>query len=260
MHDLTRERIAAASPPPPRPVVGLVGLTFPDEAHLRAEMLVFLHGHPPGQGLWLFTYGALMGKPETASADMATGGRVAGYARSFCLYDVRERGTFEAPGLTLGLEPAWAASGGPGCSGALMHLPGPDPRERLWPAWKQEMGAGFYVPVWVDATLEPSGAPVRALTFVVNRDSRLYAGRLPVGAVAERVAGARGEGGTAADYLLDVTEALERHGLRDPGLDMVTAEAGRRLSGHGVPRPGSDATASATSLASRPRVRVGPPT
>ncbi|WP_376093228.1 gamma-glutamylcyclotransferase [Roseomonas sp. CCTCC AB2023176] len=249
MQSLTHDLIARASLPPATPVPGLAGVGSPDEAHLKAELQVFLHGYPEGRGLWLFAYGTLMAKPEAASPDIVAGAKVAGHVRAYSLYDVSDRGTREAPGLTPAVEkgPEGAVSS---CAGVLLHLPAEGLRDRLWPAWKREMAPGFYEPGWVDSIMLPSGAPVRAATFLPKRGHPLYAGRLPVGTVADRLARARGPNGTAAAYLLDASAALRARGLRDAGLEMLEAEVARRLA---VERPGRDGAA-----ASRPRVRVSP--
>lgn len=257
MHELTRARIEAATPSPPPAVPGIEGLRFPDEARLRAEMLVFLHGYPAGHGVWLFAHGVLMASPGLASPDIVAAARVRGHVRASSLYDVTDRGTAAAPGLTFGLEP------GPegvvsGCAGLLLHLPGPDPRGALWPAWRREMGPGFQEPSWVDTVMLPSEAPVRAMAFLPKPGHPLHAGRLPVATVAERVARARGPGGTAADALLDVIAALRERQLRDPGLEMLAGEVARRLAGRdaGI-RPDGRPEREAVS---RPTVRVGPTT
>lgn len=262
MLDLTRDLISRASMPLPPAVPGVARLAVPDEAHLKAEMLVFLHGYPEGRGLWLFAYGALMAKPEVASPDIVAAGRVSGFVRAYSLYDVTDRGSVEAPGLTLALEPG-ADGVVSACAGVLLHLPASGLRERLWPAWKQEMGPGFHEAGWVDAVMVPSGAPVRAVTFLPKRGHALYAGRLPVGTVADRVARARGPNGTAAEHLLDAVEALGARKLRDPMLEMVGAEVARRLAGPGVGAAGLKATAARGAAdgagpASRARVRVSP--
>ena len=72
---------------------------------------------------WIFAYGSLMWDPQVPVAETVVG-RVEGYARSFCLRSIQYRGTVEAPGLVLGLDPCAEGS----CSGVALRF---DPDQ--WP-------------------------------------------------------------------------------------------------------------------------------
>ncbi|WP_159350423.1 gamma-glutamylcyclotransferase [Roseomonas harenae] len=227
MPSLTHELIArAVLPPPPGPAA-----PAPDEARLRAEMKVFLHGRDPKLGLWVFAYGALMWSHDEARPDIVTPARLSGLARRYSLRDTHDRGTPATPGLTLGLEEVPALA----CSGLLLHLPGPNVESRLWQAWKQEMGPGFYRPEWRDAVMHASrdtgGATIRTLCFVARHDHPLHVGQQPIATVADTLAQSSGPGGTAAAYLLDAADTLRRHGMRDALLESLEAEVARRLAG-----------------------------
>jgi cation transport protein ChaC len=222
----------AVRPPPPGPAA-----PPPDETRLRAEMTVFLHDRDPRLGVWVFAYGALMWNHAEARPDIVTPARLPGFTRRYALRDVQDRGTPAAPGLTLGLEEAPALA----CPGLLLHLPGPDARDRLWPIWKQEMGPGFYTARWLEATMHatraPGGAPIRALCFVIRPDSPLCCGALPVREVADCLARSSGANGAAASYLLRAAETLREHGMRDAGLESLEAEVARRLGTVGESPP-----------------------
>ncbi|WP_426956861.1 gamma-glutamylcyclotransferase [Muricoccus radiodurans] len=227
MDKLTHDLIARAVPP-----AAPIAPPQRDEVRMKAEMRVFLHDRDPHLGIWVFAYGALMWQRDEARPDIVTPARLPGFARRYALRDVHDRGTPAGPALTLGLEPA----PGLACSGLLLHLPGPDVETRLWPVWKQEMGPGFYEAAWHDGAMHPSGAPVRALTFVTRHDHPLFAGELPVGTIADALARGAGPNGAAAAYLLDAAEELRRYGLRDPMLEMMEAEVARRLDKPAVGR------------------------
>ncbi|MBI0534012.1 hypothetical protein D9599_00275 [Roseomonas sp. KE2513] len=226
MPKLTHDLIERAVPPlqPGREA------PLPDEYRLRAEMLVFLHGRDPGLGLWVFAYGALMWQFAEAAPDIVAPARLPGLARRYTVSDIQDRGTPDAPSLTLALEEAPALA----CAGLLVHLPGPKVEDHLWPIWQQEMSGGFYEPQWRDALLsrahDGSGAPVRTLAFVARHDHPLYAGEKPLGTVADTLARARGKNGTAAAYLLDAAETVRRHGMRDALLESLEAEVAQRLA------------------------------
>lgn len=63
-----------------------------------------------------------------------------------------------------------------------------------------------------------ASGPVSALTFVMNRASPLYAGRLAPEAVADILAVACGHWGTGAEYLMNTVSSLENKGIHDSNL------------------------------------------
>jgi cation transport protein ChaC len=92
---------------------GFRAATDEDFAQIVGEMLAT---RPPGP-LWLFGYGSLIWRPETAFVQ--TRQAVArGWHRRFCLgWDYRFRGSRETPGLMLALD-----HGGQ-CRGVIYRLP-----------------------------------------------------------------------------------------------------------------------------------------
>ena len=54
-------------------------------------------------GLWVFAYGSLMWRPDFAFEEQVKG-RLVGLQRSFCVRSVYHRGSYEKPGLVLGLD------------------------------------------------------------------------------------------------------------------------------------------------------------
>lgn len=222
---LTHALIAASLPSqrePERPPARV-----PDRP-LRDAMRAALATRPPGR-LWVFAYGSLMWDRGSVPHDSALGGRLPGFARRYCLRDENDRGTPEAPSLTLGVEPA---PNGETCGGVLFRLPAASEEEALWKVWRHEMPSGFYVARWVDVSIGPGGeAGQRALTFVADSGHRLYAGRLPEKEVADALARGVGPQGPAAAYLLDTAEALRREGMPDPLLERLETAVGARLAG-----------------------------
>ena len=175
-----------------------------------------------GDDLWVFAYGSLMWRPEFPVAERRVG-LVRGHHRRFCLLQRRFRGTPERPGFVLALD-----RGGL-CRGVAFRIAGAEIREALMPVWRREMRGQGYVARWLPVATE--GGTVPALTFLVNRASDRYAGRLPEAEIAEKIAAACGHAGPSAEYLLRTVEACERLGIRDRHLWSLQALVAERLRG-----------------------------
>lgn len=196
----------------------------PDLAAMLARRL------SPEGGLWVFAYGSLLWSPEFAYSEKRVG-TVRGWHRRFCLLQHRFRGTPERPGLVLALE-----RGGL-CRGVAFRLDDADPHATLMPVWRREMKGKGYEARWVMvATAE---GPLPALTFVANRTSERYTGRLSDEAVADKIATACGHLGPSAEYLFRTAEACAALGIRDRhlrALQKLVAERLERRAADGPPK------------------------
>ena len=63
-----------------------------------------------GGDRWVFGYGSLMWRPGFAFIERRTA-VLHGRRRAFCIYSVHHRGTYERPGLVLGLAPGGSVRG-----------------------------------------------------------------------------------------------------------------------------------------------------
>lgn len=190
------------------------GTMFRSEADIQADLDATLASHDPNADVWLFGYGSLMWNPALHFAECVPGG-VRGWHRRFCLWLTMGRGTPENPGLMLALER------GGSCHGALFRIPAAHARDELLLAWRRELFTGAYKARWVIA--QTDDGPVRAATFVVNRDYPRYAGRLPDDRVAERLAKAAGTLGSCASYLEQTLGSLQQLGRRDRSMERLQA-------------------------------------
>ena len=217
---LTRELIGARLPPRLPSSVEAETLS---EFELRATMLKALADRPTQDGIWVFAYGALLWerKFEWDTEETRT---VRGLVRRYCLTDSRNRGTPEHPGITLGL----LHRPGGECCAAAIHLPEKHLRDALWTIWRQEMAPGYYDAEWITAGYDGHALPM--LAFVAKPGHRLFAGEPSADHTAEMLASTVGEGGTAAEYLLDAVEALRERGCRDDYLEDLAERVAVRLA------------------------------
>jgi len=162
--------------------------------------------------VWVFAYGSLMWNPEMRFAERLPA-RVHGWHRSFCLYSPEYRGTRDKPGLVLGLDR------GGSCRGIAYRLPRATLASEIDLLWTREMTGQVY-----DLTpmrLIAAGGRIAAYAFTVRRQSRDYAGRLPLEAVARIVATSKGDRGTGRDYLANTVRHLEELGIADGALHRI---------------------------------------
>ncbi len=172
--------------------------------------------------LWVFGYGSLIWRPgfDHAGAEPAL---LRGFHRRFCLWSHRYRGTPERPGLVLGLDRGGA------CRGVAFRVPGAAAAEVLRYLDDRELPDGAEV-VYHRRVL-----PVRlvgrdggvqlvpAVTYVANRDCRLYVPTLAPAAAAATIARGVGQMGANRDYLLNTISHLAAMGVRDAGLNRIAA-------------------------------------
>lgn len=165
--------------------------------------------------LWVFGYGSLLWNPGFPVAEQAHG-RLAGYARSFCMYSIHHRGTEEDPGLVLALDAHDEAV----CDGlALRAEPGTED-ETLAYLRERELTASAYVEHVVPLHLA-DGQVVQAYTYVVDPADALYCGHLTLEDQAQIIAHAAGDRGPNADYLLNTVAHLEEIGIGDGDLSWL---------------------------------------
>jgi len=117
------------------------------------------------------------------------------------------------------------------CQGVLLKLPPEDLEGQLSKLLRGEITIKppNNLPRWI--TVETADGPLRALAFVMNRQSRFYCGKLNPEEIAGVLASACGHWGSCAEYLYNTVGHLEAHGIRDRNLwrlqELVADRIGR---------------------------------
>jgi cation transport protein ChaC len=212
--------------PGPQQLAGFRPATDEDFAQIVAEMLATRPAGP----FWLFAYGSLIWKPETAFTE-AHQGVARGWHRRFCLgWDHRWRGSREAPGLMMALDR------GGRCDGVAFRLSDDRREAELIKTVRREIifQSEFDMVRWVH--LQAGAEKLRALVFWAGpRPGEGIALKLPLEEVAERLAHACGYAGSCAEYLYNTVSHLEEFGIRDRNLwrlQHLVAEKIKRAHAH----------------------------
>ena len=174
---------------------------------------------PPEEDFWVFGYGSLMWHPGFPHLEVRLA-RVRGLHRSFCVYSHLYRGTPQVPGLVLGLDR------GGSCQGMVFRVPAGEGEEVLDYLYEREMVTGVYRPSWRSA--ETDQGPVNAITFVVDRAHRQYAGRLSHEEIVALILQGCGNRGPCMEYLENTVHHLRALGLKDRALERLMTEVARR--------------------------------
>nr|WP_232793004.1 gamma-glutamylcyclotransferase [Caulobacter hibisci] len=162
---------------------------------------------------WVFGYGSLMWRPGFPFIDRRTA-VLHGRRRAFCIYSVHHRGTYERPGLVLGLAPGGAVRG------VAYRV-----AEDAWPEVyaylrEREQPTETYFEAWSKLRIDGNGE-VPALVFLSDRKHGQWAGALSLEQQAELIAGARGLSGPNIDYLRDLVMHLREDGVRDHAMEQL---------------------------------------
>jgi cation transport protein ChaC len=171
---------------------------------------------------WVFGYGSLMWRPGFSYQERARA-RLTGRHRSFCIYSVHHRGTYERPGLVLGL-----AAGG-AVVGAAYRVAEADWAATYAYLIEREQPTETYVERRVTVTLK-DGRRVEALGFLSDRTHPQWAGSLSLEAQAALIAGATGLSGPNTDYLRDLVRHLGEDGVRDLFMQRLLARVEELVS------------------------------
>jgi len=162
---------------------------------------------------WVFGYGSLMWRPGFAFAERVPA-TLAGRRRAFCIYSVHHRGTYERPGLVLGLAP------GGSVRGVAYRIAEADWAEAYAYLLEREQPTETYIEARRFVRLG-DGRRVPALVFLSDVHHPQWAGALSLARQAELISGATGLSGRNEDYLKDLVEHLRAEGIHDRSMEAL---------------------------------------
>lgn len=169
----------------------------------------------PEGDLWVFGYGSLIWKPGFAFVEQRPA-RLIGEHRSLCIYSMVHRGTYEKPGLVLGLDRGGA------CQGVVFRVAAAERKSTVAYLRAREQVTGVYREVMRSVWLK-GGARVSALVYVADRSHDQYAGRLTMEEQLRLVRQGHGAYGPNDEYVIATLTALEAQGIRDEPLHRLAA-------------------------------------
>ncbi len=165
--------------------------------------------------LWVFGYGSLMWRPGFAFAER-TAATLHGRRRAFCIYSVHHRGTYERPGLVLGLAPGGATRG-------MAYRIAPADWSAVYSyLMEREQPTETYVEARRFVRLT-DGRRRECLVFLSDVRHPQWAGALSLERQAQLIASAAGRSGRNTEYLQDLVEHLAQEGIRDHSMEALIA-------------------------------------
>lgn len=166
-----------------------------------------------GEDRWVFGYGSLMWRPGFPFIERRTA-LLHGRRRAFCIYSVHHRGTYERPGLVLGLAPGGAVRG------VAYRVAGAQWPEVYAYLREREQPTETYFEAWSELKIDGNGK-VKSLVFLSDMKHGQWAGALTLDQQAELIAGAQGLSGRNIDYLRDLVMHLREDSVRDHAMEAL---------------------------------------
>ncbi|MBA3519722.1 MAG: gamma-glutamylcyclotransferase [Rhizobiales bacterium] len=160
--------------------------------------------------LWVFGYGSLIWRPGFPFQERRAA-RLVGAHRALCVYSWVHRGRPDHPGLVLGLD-----RGGM-CRGLGFRVAANDREAVVSYLREREQVTAVYLERIREIRFN-DGSAVPALTFLVDRSHRQYAGKLDEEAQFRIVAAAQGQSGANRDYVINTAAHLAELGMPDARL------------------------------------------
>lgn len=164
---------------------------------------------------WIFGYGSLIWRPGFEYEESAIA-KLQGGHRTFCVRSIRYRGTPKHPGLVFGLD-----AGGT-CTGMVFRV-----KSVLYPEIRaylreRELCTNVYKEAFKTVDLQDgTKRRVKALTYVVDCNHRLYVRSLPYDLIAHILRTKSGRSGPNIDYFLNTLTHLRQLEIFDPYMERL---------------------------------------
>ena len=166
------------------------------------------------QQFWVFGYGSLMWRPgfRHLASEPAL---IRGFHRKLCVFSHVHRGTPERPGLVLGLDR------GGSCHGIAYQVDPAHWEETLAYLRAREQGTMVYLERRQSIQLLQDNRSVEAVTYIVDRTHRQYAGALPECDLVSHVLHGEGVSGHCIDYVMNTVTHLRHMNIHDTTLERL---------------------------------------
>ena len=172
---------------------------------------------------WVFGYGSLMWRPGFDFVECQPA-LIRGYHRRLCVASFVHRGTPENPGLVLGLDR------GGSCHGMAYRVEAAARDETLAYLRAREQVTSVYVEATKTIKLLRTGRTVEAITYLVDRSHRQYAGALAISELVRLVRQGQGESGHCIDYVRSTLKHLREMEIHDARLEELASRLGLQAS------------------------------
>lgn len=163
---------------------------------------------------WVFGYGSLMWRPGFNFLDRQIA-ELDGFHRSLCVYSHVHRGTQAKPGLVFGLDH------GGSCTGIAFQVASANWSQTFDYLQEREQVTAVYLDSFQKIKLSGNNKQVTALTFLVDRDHRQYAGRLSIEKQLEFIRQGIGQSGKCPEYVLSAAKQLQELGIEDENVQAL---------------------------------------
>jgi cation transport protein ChaC len=174
-----------------------------------------MNGGDAAQDRWVFGYGSLMWRPGFPFVERRRA-VLHGRRRAFCIYSVHHRGTYERPGLVLGLAPGGSTRG-------VAYRVAVEAWDEVYAYLRErEQPTETYFEAWRPVRVD-GGRAVASLVFLSDTAHPQWAGDLSPEQQADLIAGATGLSGRNIDYLTDLVGHLHEEQVRDLGMERLLA-------------------------------------
>ena len=157
--------------------------------------------------LYVFAYGSLLWNP-TVEYEGQFLAKIYGFHRSFCMKTYLGRGSFDNPGLMLGLDK------GGSCQGLAFKLKKSNAIKNIDILFQREMVTGAYRPKLLKTKLA-NGKIVLSLAFTVDKKHKNYFGHKDIKIKARMIAKASGFLGRCKEYFDNTLDSLSELNITD---------------------------------------------